>query len=163
MNVFTVSFFGHRRMDDPIPVERKLEQLVLELLRSKEYVEFLVGRDGEFDLLVASTIRRCKRTYRNDNSALIWVMPYETAEYRDNREAYDDYYDEVEVCAESAGKHFKAAHKIRNRAMIDRSDLAVFCVSHTSGGAYQTLKYAQKNTAKVINLSANLESQPGAN
>ena len=108
-----------------------VEQLVLELLRRNEYVEFLVGRDGEFDLLVASTIRRCKRTYRNDNSALIWVMPYETAEYRDNREAYDDYYDEVEVCSESAGKHFKAAHQIRNRAMIDRSDLAVFCVLYS--------------------------------
>lgn len=153
MNVFTVSFFGHRHIDNAIPVERKLEELVLELLRSKEYVEFLVGRDGEFDLLVASTIRRCKRSYRDDNSALIWVMPYETAEYRDNREAYDDYYDEVEICAESAGKHFKAAYQIRNRAMVDRSDLVVFCVERTSGGAYQTMQYAQRKASNYINLT----------
>ena len=79
-------------------------------------------------------------------------MPYETAEYRDNREAYDDYYDEVEVCAESAGKHFKAAHQIRNRAMIVHSDLAVFCVSHASGGAYQTMRYAQRHDLHLVNL-----------
>lgn len=27
----------------------------------KEYVKFLIGRDGEFDQLVASTVRRYKR------------------------------------------------------------------------------------------------------
>ena len=47
---------------------------------SNEYIEFLVGRDGEFDQLVSSTIRRCKRTIRDDNSSLVLVLPYMTAE-----------------------------------------------------------------------------------
>ena len=86
MNIFTVAFFGHRIIDNPFPVEQNLEKIIRELLHSKEYVEFLVGRDGDFDQLVSSTVRRCKRAVRDDNSALVWVMPYETTEYRDNEQ-----------------------------------------------------------------------------
>lgn len=152
MITYTVSFFGHRYIDNPFSIEPKLEELILDLLRSKDYVEFLVGRDGDFDQLVSSIVRRCKKNYRDDNSALVWVMPYETAEYRNNSEAFQDYYDEVEICAESADKHFKSAFQVRNRSMVDRSDLVVFCVERTSGGAYQTMQYAQKTGANFINI-----------
>ena len=47
MNIYTVSFFGHRRIENALEIERRLEQLLQTLLRNKEYVEFLVGRDGE--------------------------------------------------------------------------------------------------------------------
>ena len=155
MNIYTVSFFGHRQIDDVFKEEKQLETLIRELLLSKEYVEFLVGRDGEFDQLVSSTIRRCKQTIRDDNSALVLVLPYGTAEYRNNEQSFHEYYDEIEICAASAEKHFKSAHQIRNRSMVDRSDLVIFCVEHNSGGAYQTMQYAKKKTANIINLPAN--------
>ena len=151
MNVFTVSFFGHRMIDNPFPVEEKLEILIRDLLHSKEYVEFLVGRDGEFDQIVASTIRRCKRSVRDDNSALVLVLPYATAEYLNNEQSFLEYYDEIEICAESAERHFKSAHQIRNRCMVDRSDLVVFLVEHSSGGAFQTMQYAKKANVNIIN------------
>lgn len=153
MNIFSVSFFGHRQLNDPFTVERNLETLIRELLNTKQYVEFLVGRDGEFDQLVASTIRRCKRAIRDDNSALVLVLPYETAEYRNNVQSFQDYYDEIEICAESAAKHFKSAHQTRNRSMVDRSHLVVFCVDHESGGAYATMRYAEKKGVQTINLT----------
>ena len=93
MDTYTVSFLGHRKLDSPILIEEQLEAIVLNLLSTKAYIEFLVGRDGDFDLLAASVIHRCKRTFRNDNSSLVWVMPYPTAEYRDNESAYRAYYD----------------------------------------------------------------------
>lgn len=120
MNLFAVSFFGHRQVDDPFLIERQLESIIRELLLTKEYVEFLVGRDGEFDQLVSSTVRRCKRTIRDDNSSLVLVLPYMTAEYRNNEESFHEYYDEIEICLESAEKHFKSAHQVRNRSMVDR-------------------------------------------
>ena len=80
MNVFTVSFFGHRRLSDSLTTEKELQKTIRDLVRTKEYVEFLVGRDGEFDQLVSSTVRRCKREIRDDNSSLVLVLPYETAE-----------------------------------------------------------------------------------
>ena len=154
MKIFTTSFFGHRQIDNVLVIEQRLEAIICELLISKEYVEFLIGRDGEFDQLVASTVRRCKRTVRGDNSALVLVLPYTTAEYRNNEQSFHEYYDEVEICTEAAEHHFKSAHQIRNRLMVDRSDLVVFCVEHNSGGAYQTMQYAKKANTTIVNLSA---------
>ena len=92
MQLFTVSFFGHRQIDNFVEIELLLEKLIRGLMLSKEYIEFLVGRDGDFDQLVSSTVLRCKRTVRDDNSSLIWIMPYLTAEYRNNEEAYNKYF-----------------------------------------------------------------------
>ena len=152
MDVFTVSFFGHRQIEDPFQIELQLEQILRKLLIEKQYVEFLVGRDGEFDQIVSSSVRRCKRMVRSDNSSLTWVLPYITAEYRENQEAYQEYYDSIEICEASASGHYKNAHQIRNREMVDRSDLVVFCIQHETGGAWQTMKYAMKNKISYINL-----------
>ena len=157
MQMLTVSFFGHRRIENALEIENRLEQLIRTLLRDHEYIEFLVGRDGEFDQLASSVIRRCKREYRSDNSAHIWVLPYLTAEYRDNEESFRDYYDEIEVCEAAAGSHYKIAHQTRNRAMVDRSDLVVFCIQHENGGAWQTMIYAKKQGKPCINLNEQLE------
>ena len=153
MTTYTVSFFGHRFIEDSLRIEQYVETLIRKLLKEKEYVEFLVGRDGEFDRIVSSTIRRCKREYRSDNSAHIWVLPYLTAEFRDNEESFRDYYDEIEVCEATTGSHYKNAHQTRNRAMVDRSDLVVFCIQHESGGAWQTMKYTKKQGIPYINIA----------
>ena len=152
MSQYTVSFFGHRVIEDPLRIEQRLEMLIRRLLKEKEYVEFLVGRDGEFDQIVSSSIRRCKRAIRNDNSAHVWVLPYPMADFRDNEDAYREYYDEIEICGNSAGGHFKGAHQARNREMVDRSNLVVFCIQHEHGGAWQTMKYAKKQGISCINL-----------
>lgn len=156
MTVYTVSFFGHRRVYDPIRIERQLERIVRELLLTKQYVEFLVGKDGDFDILVASVIRRCKRLCRDDNSALVLVLPYMRADFRDNEEAYREYFDEIEIFS---GTHYKSAFQQRNRDMICRSDLAIFAVNKTEGGAYSTMKYAAAQGVQIINLYDALEDK----
>lgn len=157
MNIYTVSFFGHRMIDRPFPIEQRIEKMIHKLLSEKEYVEFLIGRDGDFDQLVSSVVRRCKRTFRDDNSALVWVMPYKTAEYRDNEETFHNYYDDIEVCGTSSGGHFKRAHQTRNRQMVSRSDLVVFFVDRKTGGAYRTLQFARKTGKNVVNLAQDMD------
>ena len=132
MDTYTVCFFGHREIDNPLEVEEQLYDIVLHLLESKEYVEFLVGRNGEFDQLVSSTVRRVKRNYRDDNSALMLVLPYLTAEYENNHQSFHEYYDEIEICQDAAGGHYKAAMQVRNREMVDRSDLVVCYIEPVS-------------------------------
>lgn len=131
MNVSTASFFGHRQIDNVFVIEQRLQEIIQELLIFKEYVELLIGRDGEFDQLVASTVRRYKRTVRDDNIALVLVLPYTTPEYRNNELSFHEYYDEVEICTEATEHHFKSAHQVRNRFMVDRSDLVVFAWNTT--------------------------------
>lgn len=153
LETYTVSFFGHRQIENLFRLEEALENIICRLLREKEYVEFLVGRDGDFDQLVSSTVKQCRRRIGDHNSALIWVQAYPSAEYLNNEESFHRYYDEIEICEASASAHFKAAIQIRNRSMVDRSHLVVFFVEQKYGGAYQTLRYAEKNEVPIINLS----------
>ena len=156
MEAYTVSFFGHRRIYDSLRIEQKLETVVYNLLRDKQYVEFLVGRDGDFDILVASVIRRCKRQYRSDNSSLVLVLSYMRADFRDNEESYREYFDEIEVFS---GTHYKSAFQQRNRDMVSRSHLAIFAVNKTEGGAYSTMKYATAQGVEMINLYDIMEEE----
>ena len=153
MNFYTVSFFGHREVEKPTEIEKHLDNLLYDLITQKEYVEFLIGRDGEFDLLASSAIRRAVKNYSSGNTAFILVLPYLKAEYRDNEQNFLDYYDEVEICEESSSVHFKSAIQVRNRSMIDRSDLVVCWIQHKSGGAYATIQYAEKQNRRIINLA----------
>ncbi len=153
MEVFTVAFFGHRYVDNFFTVENKLEEVIRGLLCSKQYVEFLVGRNGDFDQMVSSTVLRMKRNVRDDNSALRLVLPYPTAEFENNEDSFYNYYDEIEICDESTKAHFKGAMQIRNRSMVDRADLVVCYIERKEGGAFQTIQYAVKQGANIINLN----------
>lgn len=149
---YTVSFFGHRVIHNQLHLDQILDELILCLLRNNGYVEFLVGRDGDFDQLVSSAIKRCQRQYGHHNSSHIWVMPYLTSFFRDNEQGCYDYYDEIEICEESSTKHFKAAFQVRNKHMVDRSDLVIFYVETNEGGAYQTMRYAITQSKECLNL-----------
>lgn len=149
----TVSLFGHRTIEDAQHIEQKLYELLRIIMsRGTGELEFLVGRNGEFDLMAASVIRRLKKEIYSDNVFLTLVMPYETAELRNNIEAFESYYDTIEICEACDGQNFRHAFTARNRDMVDRSDLVVVYVKNNSGGAYQTLIYAEKSEKRIINL-----------
>lgn len=42
LDIFTVSLFGHREVDNLLRIEEQLEKLITELLSTKEYVEFSI-------------------------------------------------------------------------------------------------------------------------
>lgn len=153
VKILTVAFFGHRLVCNPLRIEQRLDQIVRSLIAEREYVEFLVGRNGDFDRPASSAVRRCKRDFRDDNSALVLILPYETAEYRDNAASFHTYYDDVEICGASAGGHFKGAHHARNRDMSERAGLIVCCIEREHGGAWQAVRYAQALGKPVVNLA----------
>ena len=157
MEIFTVAFFGHRYIDNPFRIEERLEEHIYRLLAEKEYVDFLVGRDGEFDQFASSAVLRVRKRYRDDNSSLILVLPYARAEYLNNEETYHNYYSEVEISYEASKAHPKAAIQIRNREMVDRADLILCCIEREQGGAWQTIQYAIKQGKTVINLADGTE------
>ena len=132
MDIYTVSFFGHRYIEQSVLIEELLDTLIHDLITQKEYVEFLIGRDGEFDLLASSAIKRAIRKYSCGNARLVLVLPYMRTVYRDNKKSYFDYYDEVEICEEAAKVHYKSAIKVRNRNMVAPPDLVVCCIQHKS-------------------------------
>jgi hypothetical protein len=153
LNTYTVTFIGHRYIENFSAVGNQLDNLIRSLLHKYEYVEFLVGRDGDFDQIASSAVLKVRKGIGDDNSSLVWVMPYESAEYRLNKKSFDEYYSEIEICDNSAQAHYKAAIQIRNQCMVDRANLIICYVSHKSGGAYQTVKYAREHNKEIINLA----------
>lgn len=152
MDIYTVAFFGHRYIDEWAFLEASLEKHIRSLIDEKEYIEFLVGRNGDFDQLVSSTIHRVRRNYYDANSALILVLPYSTADYINNQDGYERYYDNIEISYKASTAYPKAAIQIRNRKMVDRADLIICCVDHKNGGAHKTIKYAEKQKKQIINI-----------
>ena len=152
LNIYTVAFFGHRYIDNPFLIEERLEEQIYKLLSEHEYVDFLVGRNGDFDQYVSSTVLRVRKRYRDDNSSLILMLPYPTAEYLNNEESFHNYYTEVEISYAASKAHPKSAIQIRNREMVDRADLVICAIEKETGGAWQTVQYAMKQEKSVINL-----------
>lgn len=154
LDIYTVSLFGHSIISDAIYTEKALDKIVRELIKTKEYVEFLIGRKGDFDILAASVIRTAKKALDYGNCSLILVLPYSTSEYRRNKKSFETYYDDVEICGDSAYAHFNGAYQICNRSMVDRSDLVICCIEREEGGAYETIKYALKQKKPVKNVGS---------
>ena len=152
MRIYTVCFFGHRHLSEPLAIERRLEPILRDLINTKEYVEFLVGRNGEFDQLVSSAVRRAKESCAYGNVSHILVLSYERADYRNNRKSYEAYYDEIEICPEAAAAHPKAAIFVRNKCMIDRSVLVISAIERETGGAFKAVRYAEQIGKSVIYL-----------
>ena len=147
MNIYTVSVFGHRKIENFKSVE-KLALTIEELIRTKPYVSFFVGRNGEFDVYAASVIKEMQRKLGKENADISLILPYAAAELA----YYEKYYDFVTIPEELYGVHPKAAITLRNRWMIERSDMVIVYVEHTSGGACAAMKYAEKLNKKIINL-----------
>ncbi len=89
MNVYRVSFIGHREIVNSGELEQRLIEIITELLRSKDYVEFQVGRNGEFDILAAACTKRAQQIYGRENSSITLVLPYSVAHTDHLNSLYD--------------------------------------------------------------------------
>jgi len=152
MEIYTVAFFGHSYITDLKKAEERLEERVRSLIEEKGFVEFLVGKNGDFDRLAASAVKRIKRTYRSDNSALVLVLPYNISDVSKNTADYERYYDEIEISATAAEAHPKAAITVRNSEMAERADEIICYVERKSGGAYRAVEYAKGLKKRVTNV-----------
>ena len=153
MNTYTVALFSHREPSNQYMIEEKNKSILRDLITNKEYIEFLVGRDRNFNKVAAFAVRETVKHYGCGNTSLVLVLSYERAEYRDNMDNYLVYYDEVEICSESAYADFNAAITIRYKTMVDRSDFVPCTVERNRGGAWATVNYAKKQGKHIINLS----------
>lgn len=151
MELYRVSFIGHREVTDFTSVKKQIYSIVCELITTKEYVEFYVGRNGEYDLLVASVIKRAKRDFGEHNSALILVIPYPIADI----EAYENYYDEIIYPGELYNAHYKSAITKRNEWLVENSDMLVAYVIRNHGGAAHCLNYAIKHKVEIKRIEIN--------
>ena len=137
-----VTFCGHKDIYESESVKREVE-LVVEQLISEGAVTFYLGGYGEFDSIVAHTVKSLKQNHTNIRTIL--VLPYIDRKYNIN------LYDESTFPPlESVPRRYAIIR--RNEWMVDQSDVVVAYVNHGWGGAAQTLVYAKKKKKRIINL-----------
>ena len=149
--IYRVSFIGHRRIDRFRFVEEQLDRTISELMRRKEYIEFYIGRNGDFDTMVASAVKRYQKQHGKENSSLILVIPYPVA----NMDCLEQFYDEIWYPEELYKTHHKAAITKRNEWFVRNSDLLIAYVETDNGGAATCLKEAKKRKIPIINIADN--------
>lgn len=140
----TVTFCGHR---DVYPDEAKLRMWLNETVRdliARGADRFYLGGYGAFDRLAASVVQNLRTEYPGIESVLVLA-------YLDrDQDALDlgTYDCTTYPPLESVPKRLAIVR--RNEWMVDQSDVVVSGVRHEWGGAYRTLKYAEKRRKEII-------------
>ena len=149
MSIYTVALFGHRNMLDTKHIDHNLIPIITNLIETKFYIVFLIGRNGEFDAYAASIIKMVQHEYGISRLELNLVLPYAVSDI----EYYDNYYDSILIpeCVENV--HPKSAITKRNRWMVEQADLVIDNVEKQQGSAFTALRYAEKLCKPVINLA----------
>ena len=135
-----VTFCGHRDVFDSEAVVAWLNETVEGLIREGADC-FYLGGYGQFDALAAAVVHKQKERYPLIRSVL--MLPYLDRSF--DASAYDET---VYPSLESVPKRFAVSR--RNEYMIDRSDVVIAFVTHSFGGAYKTLCYAQRKQKRII-------------
>ena len=144
---YRVSMIGHRIVED-FDIEEKLYDLFCNMLRTKEYVEFYLGRNGDLDIMAAIVIKRLQKNFRDDNSVMILVLPYPVKNY----EYYEDYYDEIIISDELHRVYPKVAITERNRWMVANTDILVAYIRNECGGTAACVRISEQLGRKVIKI-----------
>ena len=149
MNVYRVAFIGHRKIDEKDHLIAPTDGLIKGILQSKDYVEFYIGGDGDFDLLTTISAKMMQNEMGTHNSRIVYIQPYHTKD----DDFYERCYDKVLYPIDCEWNP-KTAITQRNRWIVDHADLLVaYAESDREGEAMKALRYAKRKGIKIINLA----------
>lgn len=140
-----VAFAGHRYEWHCIGVEEKLLNTLEELI-CKGYTIFYDGGYGAFDKKSAQIVLKLKHKY--PHIKLIRILTY----YHYDKEKYEltNCYD-GSILPDIEEQHYKQKITKRNEWIVDNCDILVCHIENTyKSGAYNTVKYAQKQNKPII-------------
>lgn len=155
MQEFRVAFIGHRIVDKLNAARDELLKIVTYLIEHYEFVEFLVGKDGDFDDIAAQAVRRVQKDLGKANSFLVWVQPYEMA----MNEYLEKSFDEIYLPPELYHVHYKGAIVARNKWMVDQCDLLIAYIKNKDGNAKKIFDYGIGKGKYFVNVADLLESE----
>ena len=144
------TFFGHRFLVFGTGLIREaLENTIRNLIVNHQVDTFWCGGKGDFDSFVLETLRKLKQeSFPHIQIAL--VLAYVPT----NKEIYQSYlraYDSV-FCPEGIEGLPRFGIVRRNKWMAKNADYVVCYVRTEQGGAYDSMKYAEKKGKPVFNL-----------
>lgn len=143
-------FAGHRDIYDD-SIKDKIKEILITLIEKENVKTFWVGNYGAFDRYSASVVRELKKVYSGITLEL--VIPYLTKEMNEHKEFYYKEYDDILMADIPPSTPAKFRIIKANQYMIESSAYLICYITHSWGGAAQTLEYAKrKNHIKIFNL-----------
>lgn len=152
----TVTFFGHRNTSADIYPQ--LMQMLIHLIQDCGADNFLVGRQGSFDLMIIRALKSLKKTYPNIKYSVVLAYMPKAAE-RSGEDDDEAILNQDETTIETIYPdglefvHPKYAYAKRNEWMVNQADTVVAYILHTYGGAYRFVQLAIRKGKRVINLA----------
>ncbi len=149
----TCSCFGHTYVDitdDLISRTRKeIDRAIEDGVRI-----FLFGGRSDFDDLCYDLVTEKKNSDPRLNIQRVFCFSLDS-QFRKPPRWYEKKEYESFECPTKRVNYWYTAIFFRNVAMIDQSDLILFCVEQReNSGAYKTYQYAVKTHKKIVNLFA---------
>lgn len=144
----TVCFCGHSKLyNEYDKIKAKCFDAVQSLIL-KGADTFLVGNYGDFDCLAASVCLTLRKEHRIE---VCLVLPYYKPHIDDyTKQRYAKFDSVITPPLEGTPPRYRIVKA--NQYMVDQSDIVIAYV-RTSGGAANTLQYAQRKSKIIINLA----------
>lgn len=152
------SFTGHRQIKgELIYTVQSLVEYHVERLVEEGYTDFICGGALGFDTLAASTVINLRSKYKRIR--LLLAIPHLGQEAHwsfQDRALYRDILRSADDSIVLSNRYTPTCMGVRNRYMIDNSNICIAYVTEDKGGAYNTVKYALTKDIKIINIASEL-------
>lgn len=151
----TACFTGHREI--PFSQRKLLEQLldsVIEALYKNGVIFFGCGGAYGFDMMAEYAVIRAKQ--RHSEIKLILVLPCKEQDKYWNEESkimFRDILTKADKVVYTVESYSSGCMHKRNRHLVDYSGYCIAYKANDSGGTAYTVRYAEQNGLKVINLA----------
>lgn len=151
----TCCFTGHRPEKLNLEESRVKSLLKMEITQalSDGFTIFITGMSRGIDIWAAQLV--LKEREKNPQIKLICAVPFAGFEKNWNYKWQMEYNEIVskadDVCY-VCEKYFKGAFFVRNKFMVDRSNLVISAFNGAKGGTGYTINYALSNNVKVRNI-----------
>lgn len=162
MKIQTCCFTGHRHLSNEeqaelIPTLDRYLQALCDL----GCTEFRVGGALGFDTLAAQRVLLLREKYPACH--LHMILPCRDQEARwslEERIAYRRVLERANRITYVQEKYTQGCMYMRNRALVDGSDVVIAYLKHGKGGTAYTCHYAEKQGVRVINTYMDQLSMP---
>lgn len=151
----TCCFTGHRK----IPPEqyecivKRLKSEIIDLI-NQGVIYYGAGGALGFDTMAAQIVIELRKEY--PQIKLILVLPCRTQTRGWNGEdisVYEKILKECDKCVYMSEEYSRDCMFKRNRHLVDNSGVCICYLTECSGGTEYTVKYAEKNNLKIINIA----------
>lgn len=164
--MLTCCFTGHRaiRQQDEGDLARRLCDCTEELIERYGAVCFRCGGALGFDTLAALSVLEAKAKYPACHVRLELFLPCrdQTKGWRPEDVAcYEDILRRADAVVYASEEYTRTCMHLRNRMLVDGSDLCLAYLYESRGGTHYTCTYARERHVPVLNLVSLLEDGKG--